>query len=83
MFDVNYNLKDVRTDAILTTSYVAGTIITDCQKLNKLMLFLKYTKGSLTSFQIKVEFSNDGVTYYQQTFESVSGAVCTCAPASR
>jgi len=72
-----YVIKDVRADAILTTSYVAGTVIGDCEKYNQLMLALKYTKGSLTSFQVKIEYSFDGVTFYQQTFTSVSGGTST------
>ena len=77
---VDYELKIVRADAILTTAYVAGTELTDLERDNQVMLFLEFTKGSLTSFQLKVEFSDDGVTYYQQTFESYSGAVATCSP---
>lgn len=79
---IDYNLKIVRADAILTTSYVAGTVLTDLENSNQLMLYLKYTKGSLTSFQLKVEFSDDGVTYYQQTAESLSGGTSTCTPQS-
>ena len=72
-----YEIKAVRADAILTTGYVAGTVIDDCEKYNQLMLALKYTKGSLTSFQVKVEYSFDGVTFYQQTFTSVSAEIAT------
>ena len=77
---VDYNLKIIRADAILTTSYVAGEVIDDLERDNQAMLFLEATKGSLTSFQLKVEFSDDGVTYYQQTFESYAGGVATCSP---
>ena len=80
MPDIDYNLKIIRADAILTTSYVAGTEIPDCERYNQLMIYIQYVKGSLTSFQIKVEFSHDGVTYYQQTFESIAGGVATCTP---
>lgn len=72
-----YTIKEVRADAILTTGYVAGTVIDDCEGHNQLMLFFKYTKGSLTSFQVKVEYSFDGVTFYQQTFTSVSTGTST------
>lgn len=72
-----YTIKTVRADAILTTSYVAGTVIDDCEHYNQLMLALKYTKGSLTSFEVKIEYSFDGVTFYQQTFTSVSAEVST------
>lgn len=72
-----YTIKEVRADAILTTGYIAGTVIDNCERHNQLMLFLKYTKGSLTSFQVKVEYSYDGVTFYQQTFVAVSDGVST------
>jgi len=77
MLDITNKLKIVRADAILTNGYVAGTEIVDVEKDNQLMLYIKYIKGSLTSFQIKVEFSDDGVNYYQQTFESISSGVNT------
>ena len=72
-----YVIKTIRADAILTGAYVAGTIIPDCQKYNQLMLFLKMTKGSITSIQIKVEYSHDGITYYQETFTGLSGGTAT------
>jgi len=79
---IDYKPTIIRADAILTTSYVAGTVIDDTEKVNQLMVYLKYTKGSLTSFQVKLEFSDDGVTYYQQTAESLSGGVSTATPKS-
>jgi len=51
---VDNKLAIIREDLILTESYVAGTVIDDIERSNKLMLYLKYTKGQLTSFQIKV-----------------------------
>lgn len=75
-----YTIKAVRADAILTNAYVAGTVIDDCERYNQLMLALKYTKGSLTNFKIKIEYSFDGVTFYQQTNVSVSGGDSTGNP---
>jgi len=69
-----YEIKPVRASAILTNTYVAGTVLGDCERYNQLMLFLAYTEGSLTRVEIKVEYSYDGVTYYQETFSAVSGA---------
>lgn len=66
----------VRTDAILTTSYVAGTVL-ETHLRNQLVLYLKYTKGSLTSLEIKVEFSHDNSTWFQETFTSVSSGTRT------
>lgn len=73
-------IKIVRAEAILTTGYVSGTIIKDCENFNQLMIYWKFTKGSLTSFQIKVEFSFDGVTYHQEISESISSGVATMSP---
>ena len=79
---IDYKPKIVRADAILTTSYVAGIEVVDLEKSNQLMIYLKYTKGSLTSFQLKIEFSDDGSNYYQQTSESLSAGVSTATPKS-
>jgi len=75
-------LYAVRAAAILTNAYVAaGTVLNYSNAnpalRNQLNLLVKFTKGSLTSASIKVEFSHDGVTYYQDTFESVSGGEST------
>lgn len=77
---VDYDLKIIRPDAILTTAYVVGAELEDLERHNQIMLFLEFTKGQLTSFQLKIEFSDDGITYYQHTFESISGGVNTCSP---
>jgi len=47
--------KSVRSAAILTTSYVAGTVIKDVEKFNQLIIYIDFTKGSLTSLELKVE----------------------------
>jgi len=65
----------VRSAAILTTSYVAGTTIGDSKYTiigNQLQLYIAFTLGSLTDCQIKIEFSNDNTTFYQETFDSIS-----------
>ena len=69
-----YEIKAVRASAVLTNAYVAGTVLSDCERYNQLELFLAFTLGSLTRAEIKVEYSFDGVTYYQETFSAVSGA---------
>jgi len=77
----DYNIQDVRTAAILTTGYVAGTVLdfnnTNPALRNQLNILASFTIGSLTSAQIKVEYSNDGTTYYQDTFEAISGTTST------
>lgn len=72
MPNTNYLNKAVRTDAILTTGYVAGTVLEDMEKFNQLILEVKFTIGSLTSAEIKIEYSQDGTTYYQDTNKSIS-----------
>lgn len=82
--------KTIRESAILTTSYVAGTILgaetsnpTDVTAYNQLILKVRFTKGSLTTAEVKVEFSSDNVTYDQEITETVSGGTITCVVAER
>lgn len=81
MIQQDYTLYNVRTAAILTTSYVAGTVLNPFNATpalrNQLNLLIQFTVGSLTSAEVKVEFSHDGVTYFQDTFESISGGSST------
>lgn len=56
---------------------MAGTIFSSDEH-NYLGILVQYTKGDETSLQVKVESSIDaGVTYGQQTAESVSGGTST------
>lgn len=70
-------LETIRASAVLTTGYVAATVLGPSTSAmnpalhNQLNVLLKWTKGSLTSLSIKIEFSHDGTTYYQETFESI------------
>lgn len=73
----NAKLTTVRASAILTTSYVAGTVIDTEGIRNQLIVYADFTIGSLTDAQLKVEFSRDGVTYYQETFSSISSGTDT------
>lgn len=73
----DYKYYAVRSAAILTGSYVAGTVIGPVGLQNQLMVLIDLTFGALTDAQVKVEFSNDGTTYYQETFSSVSGGTST------
>lgn len=73
----DYVKKAVRSAAILTTSYVAGTVLDQTEGYNQLTLLVDFTKGSLTSLQVMVEFSPDGTTYYQETFQAVSTGTAT------
>lgn len=80
MISENYINKLVRSATILTSAYVAGEIITDAQSYNQLTLHCAFTIGSLTDAQIKIEFSWDGVNYYQETFSTVATGVSTDIP---
>lgn len=67
----------IRSAAILTTSYVATTIgketglATKVNEYNQLMLYVDFTIGSLTSAEIKVEFSPDNTSFYQESHEKL------------
>ena len=66
--------KVIRASAILTSSYVAGEIIANAGGMDQLLLGIAFTKGSLTSMSIKIEFSMDGSTWYQETYEGASSS---------
>lgn len=71
--DISY--KVVRSAAILTNAYVAGTVLENCQNYNAMSLNISFTKGSLTDAQIKVEVSADGTTYHQLYSDSIAAGV--------
>ena len=81
----NYSIKSVRASSVLTGSYVAGTVIgprglnpsIDPVSNNQLVLYFDFTLGSLTSAELKVEFSDDGVNYYQETTSSLASGTST------
>jgi hypothetical protein len=79
--------QNVRTSAILTTGYVAGTVIGplagDPVNKNQLTLLVDFTIGSLTTAEIKIEFSTDGSNYYQEVTETVSGGIVSVNQAYR
>jgi hypothetical protein len=73
----NYQDHVVRAAAILTTSYVPGTVIgididpkTGQDMNNVLVVYLDYTKGSLASLQVKVEFAPS--LYYNLAYDGQS-----------
>ena len=61
---------EVRASAILTSSYVAGTILTDRQRYSDLILLANFTKGSLNSGEIKVEMADK--VYYSLAYDGQS-----------
>jgi len=79
-------IKNVRSAAVLTNSYVAGNVLgptssgdfkVRCSEYNQLKVIAKFTIGSLTDCDIKVEFSLDGTTYTQETTSSISSGEIT------
>ena len=82
---LNYLKKNLRSSAVLTNSPVAATVLgpqgigsnVDPVENNQLVVLVAFTKGSLTSAELKVEFSDDGSTYYQETVSSISGGTST------
>ena len=69
----DYKLKTVRDNAILTNSYVAGTVIENVQFQDKMIVLADFTKGSLTSAEIKIEFSPDNNNWYQESVRTATG----------
>ena len=82
---LNYLKKSLRTSTILTGSFVEATILgpqgigsqADPAENNQIVLYVAFTLGSLTSAELKVEFSDDDTTYYQETVSSISGGTST------
>jgi len=68
----------IRTAAVLTNAFVTSdTIIDNVQYQNQLILEVNFTLGSLTTGEIKVEFSHDKTTWFQETYQSLSGGSMT------
>lgn len=65
----DYISSVIRSSVILTGSYVASTVLSEVHGQNQLVLYVDFTKGSLTTAEIKVEFSTDGTNYYQEVSE--------------
>lgn len=73
----DFTVYPVRSAAILTTGYVAGTVVDTQGDYNQAIINVAFTIGSLTSAELKIEFSNDGTNYYQETNPSVSAGITT------
>jgi len=83
-------IPNVRSSAVLTGSYVAGTVIgptstgvfqANGNEYNMLLVDVDVTLGSLTSVELKVEFSEDGSTYFQQSSVSTASGTITASVA--
>ena len=81
----NYFRENVRDKAILTTSYVAGTLLdgptgTGLDCYNQLILDIDFTIGSLTTAEVKIEFSDElryTLAYDGQTANFTAGKTIT------
>ncbi len=75
-YDLDYKTIPIRSSLVLTNAYVAGTVIdtslVDLTTENQLMILVGFTIGSLTSASIKVEFSADNTTFYQETLDDTT-----------
>lgn len=77
MPELDYIKKPVRTAAILTGSYVAGTVLENTHNYNQLVVLVQFTIGSLTTAEIKIEVSPDNSTWFQETFASIATVTST------
>jgi len=82
----DYAYKNIRSSAVLTNAYVASTVLSDkspsidvaeISLRNQLVLYIGLTLGNLADAEVKIEFSHDGTTYYQETFSAVGGVTST------
>lgn len=67
----------LRASAILTNSYVNSSSVAASEGENQLILLIDATLGSLTSIEVKVEFSDDDATFYQESFGAIAGGTDT------
>lgn len=82
MAKLDYEYKVIREASILTNSYVASDVRwlwdnIDLTWKNQLILLIDFTIGSLTSMEIKAEFSHNEVDYYQEVSMSISWWIWT------
>lgn len=71
-----HGYQTLRAAAILTTSYVASDTVR-LTTYDNIGLFFSVDKGSLTSFQYKVQWSPDNSTWYDEVTESIAAGVVT------
>jgi hypothetical protein len=79
----DYRYMPIRDAAILTTSYVAGNVIGvkappymagPVGLYNQLILYVDFTKGSLTTAELLIEFSDNQTDWYQETVDDIAAA---------
>jgi len=81
MYLQHYEEKVIRESSILTNSYVATDIIWDEEirltERNQLVLYIDFTIWSLTSMELKVEFSPNEIDWYQESSQLVDSWIAT------
>jgi len=65
----NIRLITIREAAALTTSYVASDSF-NVEGANQLQLLVSFTKGDSDGCRLKIEFSQDGTEWYQESMVS-------------
>jgi hypothetical protein len=67
----NLRSTNVRESSALTTSYIFSDSF-NVQGANQLQLLVSFTKGSSEGCRLKVEFSEDGENWYQESAVAMS-----------
>ena len=65
--------QEIRASAVLTDAYVATTK-QEIVDVNQLVLYVDFTIGSLTSAEMKIEFSNDDSSWFQEASQVSGGS---------
>lgn len=71
--------REVRSSAILTTSYV-DTDVLDLRQFRRVALLFDYTQGSLTSMEYRIWTSIDNRNWFVEATETVGAGVITDDP---
>jgi len=77
MHTLDYKSSALRASAVLTNSYVAATSTDEIHGLNQIVVLATFTKGNLTTAELKVEFSSDNTNFFQETFQAVAAGTAT------
>ena len=72
----------IRAAAALTTSYVTSNSF-NIQGANQLQLLVSFTKGDSDGCRLKIEFSEDGSSWYQESIVEYSSGDANHSPLAR
>jgi hypothetical protein len=72
-------LATIRASTVLTTDYVAGTVINH-DGFHTIILFCEFTIGTSAGYKLKIETSHDGITWFQEQQYAQAGGETTYAP---